>query len=242
MLEHEYERMFRNEDSYWWYVSRRELVVDLVRKLPLGPSPRFLDIGCGTGATAAALRQFGMVTGVDMSTTALKCCQTRSVSNVLQAKAEWLPIEDGSIDVIVATDVLEHLDDDVAAVREFRRVLKPGGHAVLTVPAYQFLWSEHDVALMHKRRYVSDMLRKAVEAGGLRVEKMTYALGFLLPLALVRLLKKKPPSDKPPEAMITPVPAWLNASLVRFQRFETALLRRMNLPWGLSVVAVVRKA
>jgi SAM-dependent methyltransferase len=237
----EYERMFHNEDHYWWFVSRRELVVSMVKRLPLPRSPRLLDVGCGTGATAAALGRFGVVTGVDMSPMALECCRRRRLERLMQGVAEALPLADDSTDVVVATDILEHLDDDLAAVREFYRVLRPGGHAVITVPAYQRLWSEHDEALMHRRRYVAGQVREVVAAAGFETVKLSYALAFLLPLALGRLLRRGPRAGQVPEAQLKPVPAPLNAALIGFQRLETTLMHRVSLPWGLSVLAVIRK-
>jgi SAM-dependent methyltransferase len=239
----EYERMFRNEDHYWWFVSRRELVVDLVAHLPLDPGrrPVLVDLGCGTGATAAALGRFGQVVGIDFSPLALECCGRRGLACLAQARAESIPLRDACADAIVATDVLEHIDDDAATLAEFFRILRPGGHAVITVPAYRFLWSEHDEALMHKRRYLARTLRARAVAAGFRVRLSSYALCFLFPLALGRLLKPRPPASRPPQAQVKPVPAWLNAALVRFQRLETRLLHHVRLPWGLSVVAVLQK-
>jgi SAM-dependent methyltransferase len=178
---------------------------------------------------------------VDFSPLALEYCERRGLTDLLQGRAEALPIDDESVDVIVATDILEHLDDDMAALAEFRRTLKPGGHAVITVPAYQWLWSEHDEALMHKRRYVSKLLRRRIEQAGLRPVRLTYALSFLFPLALARLQKRKPVAGRSPEALLKPVPRAINTALIQFQRLETALLRRVRLPWGLSVLAVIQK-
>jgi SAM-dependent methyltransferase len=239
----EYERMFRNEDHYWWFVSRRELVVDLVARLPLDRArlPVIVDLGCGTGATAAALDRFGQVIGIDFSPLALECCGRRALTCLARARAESIPLQDACVDAIVATDVLEHIDDDAATLAEFFRILKPGGHAVITVPAYRFLWSEHDEALMHKRRYRSRTLRARAFAAGFRVRLSSYALCFLFPLALGRLIKPRPASHRPPQAQVKPVPPWLNAALVRFQRLETRLLHFVRLPWGLSVVAVLHK-
>jgi SAM-dependent methyltransferase len=237
----EYDRMFRNEDHYWWYVSRRELVVEMVRGLPLPEDPLLVDVGCGTGATAAALGAFGRVAGVDMSPLALERCRRRGLTHLMQGKAEAIPLASESADVIVATDILEHMDDDSAGLAEFRRVLKPGGFAVVTVPAYQCLWSEHDDALMHKRRYVSGQMANRVRESGLGLVRLSYALAFLLPLALSRLLKRGRPTGRAPEAQILPLPGPVNGLFIRFQRLETALLRRVSLPWGLSVLAVIQK-
>jgi SAM-dependent methyltransferase len=216
-------------------------VIELVRGLDLPPEARLLDVGCGTGATAAALTEFGTVAGVDFSPLALERCGRRGLTNLMQGQAEALPLRDGCVDVIVATDILEHIEDDHAALREFHRVLKPGGHAVLSVPAYQMLWGEHDLALMHKRRYLAGQLGRLAARVGFRADRLTYALCFLLPVALARLLKRRTAPGRVPEAQIWNVPAPLNAALIRFQRMETALLRWVGLPWGLSVIAVLRK-
>ena len=233
--------MFEAEDHYWWFVSRRELVLDLVGRFVQTPNPLILDIGCGTGATASALEQVGQVIGVDFSPLALEACRRRGLDKLIHAKAAALPISSGLIDLIVATDVLEHLEDDLAALAEFHRMLRPGGVAVITVPAYQFLWSEHDDALMHKRRYTARRLAERTAQAGFHDLKLGYALSLLFPLALGRLLRRGPKGTDEPQAQVKPVPAWLNDALIRFQRLETALFRHVTLPWGLSVVAVVQK-
>ncbi|MCS6829397.1 MAG: class I SAM-dependent methyltransferase [Armatimonadota bacterium] len=238
----EYERMYHYEHHYWWFVSRRELVDWLVRRLPLPLHPVIVDVGCGTGATAVQLQQYGMVIGVDISPLALSWSRKRGLDNLLLAAAERLPLAKESVDVIVATDILEHLDDDIAVLAEFYRTLKPGGYVVVTVPAYSILWSEHDLALMHRRRYVAGVLAKRSRIAGFEVVRLTYALFFLFPLALVmRLLKRTPPPNKEPEAQLPPLPEWLNRFLIRFQRIETAMLAHLRFPWGVSVVAVLRK-
>lgn len=241
MLTDEYRRMYENEDRYWWYVSRRELVVDLARKIGLSPSARLIDVGCGTGAIASALGDVCQAAGVDFSTEALRFCRDRGLAGLVRGSAERLPLRDETLDAIVATDILEHLDDDVAALKEFRRALKPGGCAIITVPAYQFLWGEHDEALMHKRRYVPKLLADRARAAGFEVEWISFSLCFLFPMALTRLLKRRAPGDRPPQAQIVPVPHWLNQALIRFQRWETRLLRFLRLPWGLTVAAILRK-
>lgn len=238
----EYERMYRFEDHYWWFVSRRELVDSLVEHLQLPSRPIIVDVGCGTGATALLLQRHGTVIGVDISPLALSWSRQRGLSNLLLAAAERLPILRDSADVVVATDILEHLDDDIAVLREFYRILKPGGYVIVTVPAYRILWSEHDLALMHRRRYVARVLAKRGRLAGFEITHLTYALFFLFPLALVmRLLKRKPSQHKEPEVQLPPLPSWLNRLLIRLQRIETSLLHRCRFPWGVSVVAVLRK-
>ena len=234
--------MFENEDRYWWFVSRRELVMDLIGRYVAKADPVIVDVGCGTGATASALGRSGRVLGVDFSPLALKACATRGLSELVRARAEAIPLASCSVDAIVATDILEHLDDDLAALEEFRRILKPGGQAVITVPAFQFLWSEHDVALMHRRRYVAAQVAALAERAGFRRLHLGYALSLLFPLSLGRLLKRRAVDEnREPQAQIKPIPRWLNAALIHFQRLETAMFRRKSLPWGLSVVTVLQK-
>jgi SAM-dependent methyltransferase len=239
----EYERMFAHEDHNWWFVSRRELVARLIGRLAAGrPNSLIVDVGCGTGATASLLGQFGRVVGIDFSPLALGPCRERGISQLVAARAEQLPIEGGVADALVATDLIEHLDDDVAALREFRRVLKPGGVAVVTVPAYQMLWGEHDEALMHRRRYTTGSMRRAAEAAGFQTDELNHALCFLFPLALGRLAgRSRRPVNRPPEAQVARVPAPINRALIGLQRFESRVADRIRLPFGLSVVAVLRR-
>jgi SAM-dependent methyltransferase len=237
----EYARMFEYEDRYWWFVSRRELVLDQVRRYVRVERPLIVDTGCGTGAMVKDLQPFGQVIGLDFSPLALGACAKRGLGPLLRAKAESIPLATKSVDAIVAMDIVEHLDDDVAALVEFHRILKPGGHAIITVPAYQFLWSEHDVALMHRRRYLAGQLAERAGRAGFERVRLGYVLSFLFPLALGRLFNRPKHNGKPAEAQIKPVPDWLNAALIRLQRAETTLFRFGSLPWGLSVVAVFRK-
>jgi SAM-dependent methyltransferase len=158
----------------------------------------------------------------------------------MKAKAEHLPLRSNSIDVIVATDILEHLDDDIAALQEFHRVLKPGGFAVITVPAFGLLWSEHDLALMHHRRYTAPQLAARCTTAGFHVTRTSYALWLLFPFAVItRLLRRKDASG--PQAHIPRLPAWLNRLLIHIQQLELRLLDHMNLPWGVSIAAIIHK-
>jgi SAM-dependent methyltransferase len=238
----EYDRMYDNEDKYWWYVSRRELVLRLLDRVRLPTrEPVILDIGCGTGATAADLKKFGRVIGVDFSPLALERCKRRGLNRLIQAKAEEIPLPDGFADALVATDLIEHLDDDALALAEFHRVLQPGGWAVISVPAFGFLWSEHDEALMHRRRYVASGLRRVVERAGFEIQTLNYALCFLFPAALGRLAKPAHQGKRKAEAQIVRVPEIANRALIGLQRVEARLLPYVPLPFGLSVVAVLRK-
>ncbi len=236
----EYQRMFDHEDRYWWYVSRRQLVCQFILSVR-PPQPLILcDIGCGTGATMKQLLPFGRVIGIDLSPLALGCCLQRKLTGLMKARAENLPLRADSIDVMVATDILEHLEDDIAALREFHRVLKPGGFAVITVPAFGQLWSEHDLALMHHRRYTAPQLAARCAEAGFNVTRTSYALWLLFPFAVItRLLRRK--DAETPQAHIPRLPAWLNRLLIHIQQLELRLLNHVNLPWGVSIAAIIHK-
>lgn len=236
----EYQRMYDHEDKYWWFVSRRRLVCQFIQSVRPPTQLVLCDIGCGTGATMQQMLPFGRVMGIDLSPIALGCCRRRDLTGLLKAKAECLPLQSSSIDVIVATDILEHLEDDIAALREFYRVMKPGGFAVITVPAYGQLWSEHDLALMHFRRYTAGQLAERCARAGFAVTRTSYLLWLLFPIAVItRLMRRKDANT--PQAHIPRLPRWLNGLLMLIQRFEMWLLQRMNLPWGVSIAAIIHK-
>ncbi len=247
----EYERMFRLEDSYWWFVGRHHLVLTFLKEKFGGRTDlKILDIGCGTGAMSRKLEPFGEVTSADFSPLALDFCRRRDLSNVCQADAMNLPFEDASFDVIVALDILEHLPDDAAALNHFRRVLKPGGYVIATVPAYQSLWSSHDVALMHYRRYVAREMRDRFVAAGLTITRLSYAMTLLYPLVWivrrVSILKNKRggAADDPeaaPKASLVAVPGFVNRMLIGLLALENQMIRRVRLPFGLSVFCLAQK-
>ena len=151
--------------------------------------PRILDVGCGTGANLKTLSEFGDAEGVDVSPDAIEFCRERGLTNVKLGAAEELPYESGTFDLVTALDVVEHLDDDVGGLREMRRVLRPGGHALIFVPTFMWLWGVQDVVSNHRRRYRLPELRRALEEAGFEVERATYAnITFLPPVFLIRLL------------------------------------------------------
>jgi len=192
-----YERMYRSERDNWWYRSRRELITDMVARagrLSGGCGAlkmKILDVGCGTGLNSQAFEEFGEVYGLDMSEEALEFSKSRGKSDLIRAYADHLPIKDDTFDVLCALDLLEHVEDDIGAIREFHRVLKPGGSLILTVPAFMFLWSGHDEVLHHKRWYDKGASVKSLESSGFHVERFTYWNTFLFPMVtLFRLISR----------------------------------------------------
>ncbi|MFM1801742.1 MAG: hypothetical protein RJA81_1094 [Planctomycetota bacterium] len=237
----EYERMYKIEDRDWWFVSRRELVISHLKRHLKVSDPVILDVGCGTGATARLLKDHGNVIGLDFSQLALSACEKRGIDHLLQGSAMAIPLADNSVDVIVATDILEHLDEDEKALSEFRRILKPGGIVIISVPAYQFLWSAHDEALMHKRRYTSKLLASRIKNAGLATCYHGYALSLLFPLALIRWVSNGLGRKATPQSQHLELPTWVNRLLIQFQRFEKFLFCWVRLPWGLSIIRVTQR-
>lgn len=237
-------RLARYEDWYWWHRARRTIIGLLLQHAVAGTQHRILDVGAGTGATSLALRRFGRVLAVDLSAEASAIARGRGLA-VARMDASALAVADAAFDVVVALDVLEHLYDDAAAVQELVRVLKPGGVLLVTVPAYKWLWSSHDVANRHWRRYRRRSLRRLLQAGGLRVEVCSYVmLSMLLPAAAYRLLERLPGRrvvDAEAEVRFTPVPPLINSLLAHVASWGGHLAGRVWLPFGLSIVAVARR-
>src|SRR5262245_34218287 len=190
MMEHTYPILFEVEGSHWWYIGRRRIISQFVGEICArfgDRKPQIADIGCGTGANLMLLDQFGDACGVDVSTQALAFCRERGLTNVKLGAAEELPFEDGTLDLVTSFDVVEHLDDDLGGLKEFRRVLKPDGRILLFVPAFMFLWGVQDDVSNHRRRYTLPQLRNVVRESGFEIERDTYAnITFFLPILLVR--------------------------------------------------------
>lgn len=243
MSPEEIERMYRLEDTYWWFVARRRLVRLLLDDvISPGRERRIADVGCGTGATMQVLADYGEVCGVDASAEALIRCRERGFGSLSRGRAEGLALRGAAFDVVTCLDVLEHADDE-AGLAELYRVCKPGAWLLITVPSYRFLWSEHDEALAHRRRYLARELRRKVEGAGFRVHRLTYVLAILLlPIALFRLAQRlcKRRRGAPQTAHII-LPDWLNRLLVRLLDIESRLARRVSLPFGVSIVCLAQK-
>jgi len=240
----EYERMYALEDWYWWFVARREAAVRFLWDHAPPERPlRVLDAGCGTGALLDRFRKSPDVraTGVDLSPDSLRYSHQRGHHRLVGADLRYLPFRSGSFDVVTALDVLEHIPDDAGAVTEISRVLRPGGILVASVPAYQLLWGPHDEALHHCRRYRAGQFRGLLEADGLRVERLTYLLTALFPLAAGARLMARLVRRNSTQAGLPPVPRFVNQALIALQAAELAVARQVPLPFGLSILAVARK-
>ncbi|HDL64382.1 MAG TPA: class I SAM-dependent methyltransferase [Proteobacteria bacterium] len=192
MAENLYSLFDTTTETHWWFVGRRKIVLSLARQIIGGiTQPVIVDVGCGAGATLKELEKLGSVTGVDISPRAVGYCRTRGCRRVCLVEEESLPLGDNKISLIVSLDVLEHLDHDYLHLREYHRILKDDGKILLTVPALPWLWSSHDVANHHRRRYTRTHLRKLLEREGWKIEKLSYFCTILFPLIMViRLISK----------------------------------------------------
>jgi SAM-dependent methyltransferase len=247
-----YYDLYTKEQDYWWHVGKRAIVYGLLdrfgRKRKVA-GRRALDVGCGTGLNLDHLSRLAQPVGTDYYEEALQFCRERGHTMLCKADAAELPFGEGFFDIITALDVIEHLDDDVIALRELRRVLRPGGVAVISVPAYPVLWTYWDDILGHRRRYTTRTLRAAIEKAGLEVLKVSYSnMLTLFPATGVRILKallhkasETRREPRVPESDFVPLPAWLNGALIAYYRLEAWALRRINLPFGLSVACVARR-
>ena len=243
MKEHTYPIMFRVEQSHWWYTGRRKILTrfieDICRRVT-DRRPRILDVGCGTGANLLMLSQFGDAEGVDLSEDALAFCRERGLEKVKLGAAEKLPYDDDTFDLVTALDVVEHLDDDLAGLREMQRVLRPGGRVLLFVPTFMFLWGLQDDVSNHRRRYRLPELRRVLEQAGFEIERTTYAnITFFLPILLARKLMRVTGIKAESENNIN-VSA-LNGVLGSLLGAESVVLRFMDIPFGVSGLCVARK-
>ncbi len=242
----EYHTIYTVEDRHWWYAGMRRITLALLDEAYGGRANlNILDAGSGTGAAMNYLTRFGRVTGIDLSPLALDFCRERGLARLGRASVTALPFAAASFDLVTSFDVLYHraVGDHRDALREFHRVLRPGGRVLLRLPAYDRLRGRHDIAIHTARRFTTTDLSRSLRETGFAVERLTYANTILFPLALAkRLLEPLLPPGDPGRSDIAPNPAWLDDTLAAVLGAEAAWLRRRNLPLGLSVVALGRKA
>jgi SAM-dependent methyltransferase len=237
---------FDVEERHWWYRGRRAVlgaVLDGVA-LPPGGLARILDAGCGSGRNMVELARRGAVTGVELAPASLDAARARHLGPVHPGSlAEPLPFDDASFDLAVALDVLEHVEDDRAALRELARVLVPGGRLLVTVPQYGWLWGEHDVLAHHHRRYTRPLLLGRAAAAGLHAERVTSFNAVLLaPIAAARLAQRAVQRAEPSSDLGRTPGGVVNRTLERVLRSEAALIGRgRDLPAGVSLLALLSR-
>jgi SAM-dependent methyltransferase len=233
-----YEQMAELDQRHWWYVARREVIAALIRNDVRPPAnARVLEIGCGTGHNLAMLSEFGHVDALELDDEARAVAEKRLGRNVMSAPLPGLSgVPQKHYDLIGAFDVVEHVEDDRAALASIAERLKPGGKLVLTVPAHQWMWSAHDVVNHHKRRYSKRGLRRLLEESPLKLDTIGYFNSLLFPVAIAERLSSKLRGKD--DADLTLPPAPLNTVLERIFAAERHLVGRLPLPPGLSLFAV----
>jgi len=228
------------EDRQHWYFRGRLRVIDrAVRRVLPRRRLRLVDIGCGTGTVLSALGDLGETVGIEANDTLLAVARASGLDARKGALPDALPVAPGWADVVLLLDVIEHLDDDAAALRGVHRVLARGGVLVVTVPAYPWLWSGHDAVLGHRRRYVARSLRGLLESAGYRVERLTYFNTVLFPAIAARRLYKRWRGDGSHD-LTRPGPV-LNGLLDRLFSLERHVVPTLTLPFGTSLFAVARR-
>jgi SAM-dependent methyltransferase len=235
-----YRQMAELDQRHWWYRARRDILAALIRREVRPPNgAAILEIGCGTGHNLSMLAQFGRVDALELDEEARALAEHRLGRAVMSAPLpELAGVPVRHYDVAGAFDVIEHIDDDRAAIAAIAATLKPGGKFVMTVPAHQWMWSAHDRVNHHKRRYSKRSLRQLIENSPLKLEKLGYFNSLLFPVALAQRMVSKARETENGDLKLPPPP--LNAALERVFAAERHLVGRLPLPPGLSLFAVAR--
>ena len=237
-----YLEMADTESRHWWFLARRVLLSSIIHRLTLPPNARILEIGSGTGGNLEMLSAFGRVSALEMDATARSIANKKTLDR-FDIRAGFcptdIPFSDEKFDLICLFDVLEHIEEDFLTLVALRTLIADGGNILVTVPAYQWLWSRHDEFLHHKRRYSAQQLRQKIAAAGLRIDKISYFNTLLFPLAVVARFKDRLMGAASASGSAIPADP-LNSLLYKIFSAERHLLGKASLPFGVSLLAVLR--
>ncbi len=236
----EYAQLFRLGETHWWFIGTRDILFSVAQRDMTRGGP-ILDVGCGSGLLMKRFADAGQVFGIDSSSEALVHCRSLGFSRTCQADAGTLPFKSGTFNLVIAADMLEHCENDELVLEELQRVTAAGGTFLVSVPAYGALWSAHDLALHHKRRYTRNGLARKIKAAGFSVDRASYFNTFLFfPVAAGRLTLGKLGSENHRIRYHESL-RFLNRILLCVMRVERWLLERCNLPFGLSILLLASK-
>lgn len=243
----EYSKMAEQEKDYWWHRGKWFLVRRMVEKyFPNNPTKlRILEIGCGTGEITSRLSAYGEVLGVDVSNEAIKICQSRGIPNVVFGDINSLDLSkhESMFDLILALDVLEHIQDDLETMRRVKYMLKPDGYFFVNVPAHKFLWSEHDEALHHKRRYHSLEIMGKLQDTGFKIMKKTFFVTTAFPaIVLFRMWNNFFGKSAYPKTSYVLLPKILNDIMTIILDIESYFATNFMLPIGTTITVVAKKS
>lgn len=236
-----FDRMAELDQQHWWYVARREILSTIIaERIVTGANASILEIGCGTGHNLAMLSEFGWVDACELDDEARGLATQRLGRPVHEARLPDLSrFEPASYDMIALLDVLEHVPDDKAAIEAISTLLKPGGKLLLTVPANKWMWSGHDVAHHHFRRYSRDGLKKLVKGAGLDIDLLSYFNTLLYPpIAAIRAVNKLFGRAEADDALPS---TGVNRLLRKIFSIEQRIIGRVPMPFGVSLVAVLKR-
>jgi SAM-dependent methyltransferase len=241
MRRDEYATMFRVEETHWWYKALHRIIFQtLEAELPDWHEKKIVDVGCGTGAILKQLGNPEKNVGIDLAPEAISFCRQRGLNNAQQGDIHALPFPDASFDAVICSSVLYHqwVRDVEGAVREMHRVLRPGGVLLINVPAFPFLHSAHDEAVMTARRFRKREIRQLLQKQNFKIRRLTYWTTFLFPLAIAArtLGGSKMGRDFEMEGE-----SFTQRTLGRIMSLELTLLRKISLPFGVALLAVARK-
>lgn len=236
-----YSDLYELEDKHWWHKAKRKRVVSLIQEFSKQKNPKIADIGCGTGKNVEVFSRIGTAWGVDPSKDAIAFCKKRKLKHLKLGTIEKTGFTDGSLDIVTILDVLEHIDNEDAAITELKRILKKDGMLVLTVPAFTFLWSQWDVVLHHKRRYTTTQISDLLEKHGFQIQTLSYMYPWLvLPAYLVRFFKSKNSDEQYASDFQLSHPI-VNQLIGIVTDIEQWLMRYIHFPIGTSIICVAFK-
>jgi len=234
------------EDDNWWFVGRRKIITTIIEEYLTHNDKtnlKILDVGCGTGGITKDLTRFGDVYGNDHSMAALKHARRYGLQNLINCSASNLPYRSETFDIITIFDVIEHIKDDVQVIKKISSSLKRNGTIFISVPAFQSLWSNHDIAVGHFRRYSTKSLLKVIVESGLEDLRLLYFISLLFPfLSAYRLITRKLKLNKTisPKPDLIRLPTLIDETLRHILFFESKLLSQRNIPFGLSLLCIAR--